>query len=56
MEAANALLMIALTAIAARIAFGMFRYRNMYAWFVTYWIVAILKHALDFAGGFVNGF
>lgn len=56
METVTAFFILLLMAIAAKVADGIYRYQNMWKWIVAYWVVLTLKNALDFAGGFINGF
>ena len=44
----SAAAVIMLMAIAAIVAAGLMRHKNMWAWIVAYWIVLTIKNAVDF--------
>ena len=37
-----------LTAISARVAYGLYKKLNMWKWIVLYWVTLTLKNAYDF--------
>lgn len=45
------LLIISLAIIAAVVAYGLYRKRNMWHWIVLYWLVLTIKNVLDAIGG-----
>lgn len=42
------LLIASLTIIAAIVAYGLYRKRNMWHWIVVYWLVLTIKNLLDY--------
>lgn len=42
------LFILALAMISARVAYGLYRKRNMWRWIVGYWVVLTIKNAVDF--------
>lgn len=44
---------IILAAIAARVAYGLYRKRNMWRWIVLYWLVLTVKNSLEFIASIV---
>lgn len=45
------LLIIFLAIIAAVVAYGLYRKRNMWRWIVLYWLVLTAKNVIDAIGG-----
>ena len=56
MEYTAAIMILTLMLIAARVSYGLMKMQNIWKWAVAYWVVLTIKNALDFAGGFFNGF
>lgn len=52
----SAFLVLCLMAIAAAVAYIIYKYKNAWPLIVAYWIVLTIKNAVDFIGGFINGF
>lgn len=49
-------LVLCLMAIAAVVAYRFYKIKNTWPLVVAYWLVLTLKNAIDFIGGFLNGF
>lgn len=45
------LLIIFLAVIAAVVAYGLYRKRNMWHWIVVYWLMLTAKNVIDVIGG-----
>ena len=43
----NRLFILALAMISARVAYGLYRKRNMWHWIVGYWVVLTIKNVLE---------
>lgn len=52
----SAFLVLCLMAIAAVVAYRIYKLKNAWSLIVAYWLVLTLKNAIDFIGGFINGF
>lgn len=45
---------LGLMLIAAVVAFGLMKRRNMWKWIIAYWVLLTAKNIIDFVGGITN--
>lgn len=45
---------LGLIVIAAVVAFGLMKRRNMWKWIIAYWLLLTVKNIIDFVGGVTN--
>ena len=52
----SAFLVLCLMAIAAIVAYRLYKFKNAWPFIVAYWLILTVKNAIGFIGGFINGF